>query len=232
MRKVTIACLTVLVLNVTVASVAANDVVGQWSSLQDLPAWMPHTHLLPTGKVMMWPGFGRGEPPGCGIPTPRVSPTRRVRDLTCSAAATCFSPMAGCWSRAAISRLASGCRLLVPTTRSPTRGRPAGHERGRWYPTATCARNGDVLVVSARIDPTIGVNRLPQVYQAASGTWRNLTNAQLGMDLYPRMLLAPNGKVFNPGAEPDDAVSGHLGNRSVDGGRRIGVPGIATTARR
>ena len=28
-----------------------------------------------------------------------------------------------------------------------------------------------------------------------SGTWRNL--AQLGMDLYPQMFLAPNGKVFN-----------------------------------
>ena len=63
MRKVTIAWLTVLVLNVTVASVAANDVVGQWTSLQDLPAWMPHTHLLPTGKVMMWPGSGQGGNP-------------------------------------------------------------------------------------------------------------------------------------------------------------------------
>ncbi len=47
-----------LVLNVTAASVAAQpDVVGQWNRLQDLPFYAPHVHLLPTGKVLIWPGF-------------------------------------------------------------------------------------------------------------------------------------------------------------------------------
>ena len=73
---------------------------------------------------------------------------------------------------------------------------------GRWYPTVTVLANGDVLVVSGSIDNTVGVNRLPQVFQVGSGTWRNLTSAQLGMDLYPQMFLAPNGKVFNSGPSP------------------------------
>ena len=68
---------------------------------------------------------------------------------------------------------------------------------GRWYPTVTVLANGDVLVVSGSIDNTFGNNTVPQVFQLGSGTWRNL--AQLGQDLYPMMLLAPNGKVFNPG---------------------------------
>ena len=68
---------------------------------------------------------------------------------------------------------------------------------GRWYPTATTLANGDMLVVSGSIDTTVGENRLPEVFQAGSGTWRDLTNAQISLDLYPRMHLAPNGRVFN-----------------------------------
>jgi hypothetical protein len=68
---------------------------------------------------------------------------------------------------------------------------------GRWYPTATTLANGDVLVLSGEIDTTVGINPLPQVFQAASGTWHDLTSAQLYVDLYPRMHLAPNGQVFN-----------------------------------
>jgi hypothetical protein len=67
---------------------------------------------------------------------------------------------------------------------------------GRWYPTVTVLANGDVLVVSGSIDNTVGSDPVPQVFQLGSGTWRNL--AQLGQELYPMMLLAPNGKVFNP----------------------------------
>ena len=68
---------------------------------------------------------------------------------------------------------------------------------GRWYPTATTLGNGDMLVVSGSIDNSVGENRLPEVFQVGSGTWRDLTNAQISLDLYPRMHLAPNGRVFN-----------------------------------
>ena len=70
---------------------------------------------------------------------------------------------------------------------------------GRWYPTNTTLANGDMLVVSGNIDTTVGVNRIPQVFQAGSATWRDLTNAALSLDLYPRMHLLPDGRVFNSG---------------------------------
>ena len=70
---------------------------------------------------------------------------------------------------------------------------------GRWYPTATTLGNGDILVVSGKIDDSVGENRLPEVFQVGSNTWRDLTNAQITLDNYPRMHLAPNGRVFNSG---------------------------------
>ena len=70
---------------------------------------------------------------------------------------------------------------------------------GRWYPTVTELPNGDVLVVSGDINSNTNVDALPQVFQMSTKTWRNLTTAQLSMPLYPNMLVAPNGKVFDAG---------------------------------
>jgi hypothetical protein len=72
---------------------------------------------------------------------------------------------------------------------------------GRWYPNNTTLANGDVLVVSGDIDSQTNVDTLPQVWQTASGTWRNLSTALLALPLYPRMFLAPNGKVFDAGPD-------------------------------
>ena len=69
----------------------------------------------------------------------------------------------------------------------------------RWYPTATTLPNGDVLVVSGDINSNTNVNPMPQVFQFSTQAWRNLTSAQLALPLYPNMLVAPNGKVFNAG---------------------------------
>ena len=85
---------------------------------------------------------------------------------------------------------------------------------GRWCPTATRLANGDMLVVSGNVDGTIGENLLPQVFQVGSDTWRDLTNAQISLDLYPRMHLAPNGKVFN--SAPRAGAWTMVANRSVN----------------
>ncbi|HLK53091.1 MAG TPA: carboxypeptidase regulatory-like domain-containing protein, partial [Candidatus Angelobacter sp.] len=70
---------------------------------------------------------------------------------------------------------------------------------GRWYPTVTTLPNGDVLVVSGDVNSNTNVDPLPQVLQLATNTWRNLTSAQLALPLYPNMLVAPNGEVFEAG---------------------------------
>ncbi len=70
---------------------------------------------------------------------------------------------------------------------------------GRWSPTVTTLANGEMLVVSGTVDTSSGTNLLPQVWQTSSGTWRNLTGAQLQLPYSPYMFLAPNGQVFNAG---------------------------------
>src|ERR1041385_9564508 len=69
---------------------------------------------------------------------------------------------------------------------------------GRWYPTGTTLSNGDVLVSSGTIRTGV-TNVEPQVWQTATGLWRNLTNAHLELPFYPYMFVAPNGKVFCAG---------------------------------
>jgi hypothetical protein len=71
--------------------------------------------------------------------------------------------------------------------------------QGRWYPTTTVLANGDVLVTSGDINSNTNTNPLPQVFQMSSGTWRNLSSAQLVLPLYPMMFVAPNGNVFYAG---------------------------------
>ena len=75
----------------------------------------------------------------------------------------------------------------------------------RWYPTATTLSTGDALVVAGQRygGPTTGNTtvqaEMPEVFDAAAGTWRSLTNATRRLPLYPWMFLAPDGRVFNAG---------------------------------
>ena len=181
------------------------SVFGRWSSAPQLPWFPTAAHLLPTGQVLIYSGDPEGIPPGVPGTTQRLwSPSSGTTtsipgsgyDLFCSGhafladgrllfagghtenfvglrSASTYDPFANTWTR-------------LPDMNA-----------GRWYPTNTTLANGDALVVSGSIDNTVGVNRLPQVFQAASSTWRDLTTALLGLDLYPQMHLAPNGRVFS-----------------------------------
>ena len=200
-RTVRIASVTCLVLCLAAPRVAAQAdpaVAGQWTSVAPLPFSSTALHLLPTGMVMFYGVAAAGN---------------NVRLWDPATAITSLIPLPGfnvfCSGH---TLLADGRLFIVGGHIVNNVGLPnsssydavnnvwaAGPNMnaGRWYPTATSLANGDVLVLSGEIDSTIGRNLLPQVFQAASGTWRDLTSAQLRLNNYPRMHLAPNGKVFN-----------------------------------
>jgi len=196
----TIAALLGLCLSATVA--AQPSVSGEWSLVAPLPYFPVHTHMLPTGKVMIWPGDGgvsgndpRSWDPASGSVTSLSKPGF---DIFCTghsflADGTLFVAGGHISNNVGLSRASTYNPFTNAWTHLPNMN------AGRWYPTNTVLANGDVLVVSGDIDLTTGVNTLPQVFQVATGTWRSLTNAQLAQDLYPMMLLAPNGRVFNAG---------------------------------
>ena len=187
-------------------SAAQTDVIGQWSLVNPLPYFPVHTHMLPAGKVMIWPGDENGggasgnDPRSWDPANESVSSLRKPGyDIFCSghsflADGRLFVAGGHIETFVGLSRAA----IYNPFTNAWTN--LPNMNAGRWYPTTTVLANGDVLVVSGTIDlSTIGQNTLPQVFQIATGTWRSLTSAQLAQDNYPWMLLAPNGRVFDAG---------------------------------
>ena len=201
----TVVVLIGLCFGATPSAAQPPDVIGQWSRVTPLPYFPVHTHMLPTGKVMIWPGDEEsggisGDDPRSWDPANQSVSilSKPGYDLFCSghsflADGTLFVAGGHISNFVGLSRASTYNPFTNAWTNLPNMN------AGRWYPTTTVLANGDVLVVSGYIDLTTGVNTLPQVFQVATGTWRNLTSAQLAQDLYPMMLLAPNGKVFNAG---------------------------------
>ena len=188
------------VLSRDIAAQGNPAIEGRWSFLPDLAFFPPHVHVLPTGKVMMWPGdtFGSGNAVHLWDPTTGTTSLLSAPgyDLFCSGHVF----LADGRLFAAGGHIEGGVGLPNASTYDPFNDLWTSvptMNAGRWYPTATVLGNGDVLVVSGAIDNSLGENLLPAVFQVQSDTWRDLTNAQIYLDLYPRMHLAPNGRVFN-----------------------------------
>jgi galactose oxidase-like protein/glyoxal oxidase-like protein len=173
------------------------SITGEWSSLQDWPVTAVHDQMLPTGKVLFW-GFSDEawlwDPATAGL-TPAA---RAGFNIFCTGHS--FLPD----GRILVTggHVSNGVGLSTAAIYDPANNswvRLSNMNAGRWYPTNTTLANGDVLVVSGDIDTVQGVNRLPQLWQAATGQWRDLTTAQLALPLYPYMHVAPNGRVFASG---------------------------------
>jgi len=71
----------------------------------------------------------------------------------------------------------------------------------RWYASALMLPSGDLLALSGTIAGQKDSNKLPQVWQTASNSYRNLTGAQLALHTYPKIFVAPDGRVFDAGPE-------------------------------
>jgi hypothetical protein len=70
---------------------------------------------------------------------------------------------------------------------------------GRWYPTATTMPNGEIAVVAGTDNNNLPV-KIPEVWTGSA--WRKLTTAPFSLPYYPRMFVAPNGKLFYAGEGP------------------------------
>jgi hypothetical protein len=213
-----------------IRSVEAQDlsVVGEWSAPQAWPVTAVHNHMLPTGKVLFW---GYSDEPWLWDPATAGLTPAAPAGFNIFCAGHSFLPdgrllVAG-------GHIVNGVGLpnaAAYDAASNSWVRFSNMNAGRWYPTNTTLANGDVLVVSGDIDTTQGVNRLPQVWQGATGGWRDLTSAQLALPLYPFMHLAPDGRVFASGPSQitrylDTSGSGSwsvVANSSRDGYRDYG----------
>ena len=169
--------------------------VGSWTAPQPWIYPCIHTSLLPTGKILFWPGY-TGDTPKFWDPV-----TTAVTD----------APHAGynifCGGSALNSRgevVAVGGQLILlfglkdnatfnPFNNTWTRQQQMNF--ARWYPSLTTLPNGDMLTMSGLDEQSVTVP-IPEVFEAATGRWRALVNASLALPLFPRSFVAPNGRVF------------------------------------
>ncbi|HEY9431236.1 MAG TPA: galactose oxidase-like domain-containing protein [Blastocatellia bacterium] len=190
------------------------SLIGQWSSLMPMNGVVAiHIHVLPNGKVLFWQRKDTELTTDTHLWDPATGGFTQIPNpytqLFCSGHA--FLPDG--------RLLVSGGHHFLDGDGEPhtnifdfntnTWIRVADMNAGRWYPTNTTLANGEVLTVSGiywdgTLDPTGNhhhvINQVPQVWQTTGG-WRSLSNALKGLPLYPMMLLAPDGRVFNCGPD-------------------------------
>ncbi len=201
---------------------AQASLTGQWSKLQNVPQAPIHNVLLPNGKVLMW---GRDQVERLWDPVTQsvTIPPHAGYDLFC-AGHTHLSDGRVLIAGGHVVDFVGLAKASIYDPATNSWAATPDMNAGRWYPTVTALGNGDALVVSGEIDTSVGVNPLPQVYQAATNSWRSLTGAQLNQALYPMMFLAPNGRVIDVG--PSNVTrwldTTGAGSWSTVGSRRFG----------
>ena len=179
--------------------------VGQWSLGPVWPVAPINILMLSTGKVMFYPGSGvSGDAPYTWDPaTGSITPIAQAGyDLFCSGHSF-MQDGTVLVSGGHIENFVGLPNVSVynPFTNVWTRG--PDMNAGRWYPTSTTMGNGEVLVMSGFIDNTQLENALPQVWQPASRTWRDLTNATLKIPTYSWVFVHPSSKAVVVGPDKD-----------------------------
>jgi hypothetical protein len=195
---------------------------GKWGPVFDLPNVAVHTTVLPNGLVLMW---GRRDRPTDSLDEQRCTPflwnpaTGKITN----------TPQPKLPNGATVNLFCAGHaflpdgRLLVVGGHVRD-GEGANHaslydaaankwtplpamNAGRWYPTATTLPDGGVLVLSGSFlagNGQIVMNDLLQVWK--NGAWSPIINTVgqplnfIGLPLYPRMHVAPDGRVLMSGA--------------------------------
>ena len=226
------------------------EVIGQWSS----PAVSTeiiaiHMHLLPNGKVLLWQDDNNAGYPPTRIGTQTLARVWDVntgvittvnltgKNLFCSGHA--FLPdgrlfIAGGHDTGDGDGIREA-HIFDSTNNSWTQMSQLMN-MGRWYPSALTLGNGEIVVVSG--NDSGSNNTTPDVWKTNDGGgWRRLTGASLGLQTYPYLHLAPNGKVFFTGPEGtsrylDTAdpgawsfVAERVGGERISGGSVMYEPG-------
>ncbi|MCI0670759.1 MAG: DUF1929 domain-containing protein [Myxococcaceae bacterium] len=180
--------------------------MGQWSPLLPWPDTGTHSAVLPNGKVLTWTErdllpFNLWDP----LTGARTEVPHPGFNSFCSGHAMLADGrllVAGGYIKTDVGPKEAG--IYDPETGTWTR--LPEMNAGRYYPTTTALSNGEMLVIAGTATAQrVGENRLPQVWQPDKNAWRDLTGAQLVMETYPWMFVAPNGKVFKAGTEPETA---------------------------
>jgi galactose oxidase-like protein/Big-like domain-containing protein len=191
-----------------VAAAGPQD-VGQWGPVTDWPVVGVHVALLPNGKVLAYDSVGDNAAesypvqdhtratvwdPATGTQTPVNVDTGF--NVFCSGLAHLEDGrlfLAGGNKDQALNGIVQ-THLFNPETNTWSLG--PNMAAGRWYPTVTPLRNGEMLITSGRVDT-------PEV-RTLDGPLRTLSTAPKTLPLYPWIDAAPDGRTFYSG--PDQTL--------------------------
>jgi Galactose oxidase-like, Early set domain/Chitobiase/beta-hexosaminidase C-terminal domain/Glyoxal oxidase N-terminus len=211
-----------LCISVFVASALGQaNVQGQWTTLPStLPINPVHATLLANGKVLIVAGSGNCTPSLTGCPSgPPYGPSngsgallldpvtgQTIRQFTLSWDMFCNAMVMLQDGRVLIDGGtiqydpfygAANASIFDPATNTFADIQPTLH--GRWYPTLLTLGDGRVITFSGVLE-TGGTNKAIEFYTIGSG-WTSPFDASWTPDLYPRLHLLSDGKVFYSGAQ-------------------------------
>ncbi len=216
--------------------IAAPATVGRWGGVVELPNVAVHAALLPTGRVLMWgrrlvAGVGNLHVEDCQPfrwdPESEASlpaSNKPGGNLNLFCAGHAFQPdgtllVVGGHDRADGRGLATAFVYHPDDDRWE---RVADMNRGRWYPSAICRPDGDVLVTSGSFEVPGGSanNTDPQVWR--DGAWAEVNGlpGDQAFELYPRLHVHPiTGSVLMVGPQATTWYFGTDGQWTPNGQR-------------
>lgn len=169
---------------------------GRWEPAFATPVVAVHMHLLPTGKVLMWGHKGGSYLWDPALPGSFTSSSKTF-EIFCSG----HTLLPDGRLLAAGGHIDNDRGLPYAAVFDPATGHwtnTSAMATGRWYPTTTVLPGGGLLV-TAGADQNGTMVALPEIWNGSG--WRKLTTAGLVLPYYPRMFVAPNGKVFLAGPD-------------------------------
>ncbi|HEX6869858.1 MAG TPA: galactose oxidase-like domain-containing protein [Micromonosporaceae bacterium] len=208
-----------------VGSSATEATLGKWGPQFSTPIILMHVALLPTGKLLT---YGHTGQPWLWDPsTYPNNPAGGFSEVPTTTELFCSGH----------TFLADGS-LLVTGGHDEVKGNSFGvpdvnifqgsgwqvappMAQGRWYPTATTLGNGEVVVTAGTDNFNVNV-LIPEVWNGTS--WRQLTGASRSLPYYPRMLLAPDGRLFTAGPGKSTMYLNAAGNGSWQVVASMGAP--------
>jgi len=210
-------CITVFV----ASALGQANVQGQWTTLPNtIPINPVHATLLANGKILIVAGSGNCSPSLTGCPSgPPYGPSngsgallldpvtgQTIRQFNLSWDMFCNGMVMLQDGRVLIDGGTiqydpfygtANASIFDPATNTFTDTQPTLH--GRWYPTLLTLGDGRVMTFSG-VAETGGTNKAIEFYTIGSG-WASPFDASWTPDLYPRLHLLSDGKVFYSGAQ-------------------------------
>jgi galactose oxidase len=210
--------------------------VGQWSPVKRWPFVAIHAALMPDGRIIGWSREDGVTKLETYVGDPKTGVFTKILNeyVQPFCAGQTFLPNGTLLVAGGHDRW-DGYGAIQTTLfdyRTNKWSKSANMNAGRWYPTTSPLANGDVVVISGSMPPgkrpegSNGINGLPQVW--SNGAWRDLKDAyDQFIDLYPRIVLGPDGRIFMAGPR---AVSRWL-DTSGDGSWEDGPKTISSKVR-